>query len=66
MEKGIDMSEAEAREFKKFLEEYRTARQRWMETLQLQGDPGISVRMMTDYSIIEQSVRSEIKHRRCR
>ena len=66
MEKGIDMSEDEAREFKKFLEEYRTARQRWMETLQLQGDPGISVRMMTDYSIIEQSVRSEIKHRRCR
>lgn len=61
MGKGIDMSEAEARELKKLLEEYRTARQRWREALQLQGDQGISVRMMTDYSIIEQSVRSEIK-----
>lgn len=59
MGKGIDMSETEALELKKLLEEYRTARQRWTETLQY--DPGISVRMMTDYGIIEQVVRSEIK-----
>lgn len=59
MSRIIDMSESEERELKKLLDEYRAERRRWKGTLGF--DAHISERILSDYMIIEQAVRSEIQ-----